>query len=329
VGNISLTWALVNTDQHPFPNCQGSKDITLLPTINTSVPLSFAHCKPSRQSLDTLLSSGSVLGLAPSESLSQLQQPSFFKQLVDAEMIEHNVISLTLINGEEGVLSIGGTVAESMAIIDERIERFLGKEGTAAAAVEVSDPEQDAQDAVNGASNDLLAAGHDKSPASAKRAASEEALIPGKQGLDAGGSSVKTLLKRARHPKPLPFSDKGKFPSWRDGWKWSPIEGAAGWWQILMRGIWADGVKIMKNQPCVIDVRCIPNFFFNDGLISNLFRPDQHTFHPRPTTCRKILLRLHLRLPPAPPSLLQLLCVPLQQSPFLTFRIWRLEVSCA
>ncbi len=176
-------------------------------------------------------------------------------------MIEHNVISLTLINGEEGVLSIGGTVAESMATIDERIERFLGKEGTAAAAVEVSDPEQDAQDAVNGASNDLLAAGHDKTPAPAKRVAPEEALISGKQGLDAGDSSVKTLLKRARHPKPLPLSDKGKFPSWRDGWKWSPIEGAAGWWQILMRGIWADGVKIMKNQPCVIDVRCFPIFF--------------------------------------------------------------------
>lgn len=46
----------------------------------------------------------------------------------------------------------------------------------------------------------------------------------------------------------------GQAPSWRDMWKWSPVEGADGWWQTLMRGVWVDGVKVLKNQPCVVDI---------------------------------------------------------------------------
>jgi 2-hydroxychromene-2-carboxylate isomerase len=37
-------------------------------------------------------------------------------------------------------------------------------------------------------------------------------------------------------------------------WKWSKVQGAEGWWQILMRGIWVDGVKVLDNQPVVLDV---------------------------------------------------------------------------
>jgi hypothetical protein len=38
------------------------------------------------------------------------------------------------------------------------------------------------------------------------------------------------------------------------GWKWSDVQGAVGWWQILMHGVWLDGVKVLYNQPIILDV---------------------------------------------------------------------------
>ncbi len=46
---------------------------------------------------------------------------------------------------------------------------------------------------------------------------------------------------------------------WHSGWKWSKVQGAEGWWQILMQGVWVDGSKVLKNQPVVIDVRLPPD----------------------------------------------------------------------
>lgn len=37
-------------------------------------------------------------------------------------------------------------------------------------------------------------------------------------------------------------------------WKWVKVQGSDGWWQILMRGIWVDGVKMLHNQPVILDV---------------------------------------------------------------------------
>ena len=52
--------------------------------------------------------------------------------------------------------------------------------------------------------------------------------------------------------------DKSKLLSgaWDDAFRWSHVEGAEGWWQILMAGIWVNGAKVLKNQPVVLDV-CI------------------------------------------------------------------------
>lgn len=262
----------------PFPNCAFPHDLTLLPSANLSFDLQFAHCKPRRQSRDTLLPSGALLGLAPSKSLSQLgdELPDFFDQLVGQNIVENDVFSLHLINGEEGILSIGGTIADAIARVEERIEGFLGKPHDYPVAEHIPDPEQDAQDYINGASEAQRAANADKGaavppqgqafadkgqavppqvqkrdleevygPHLEKRAALEDAnaiLVPTWDDL--------SPINRAGRAKP-----KGPTqPTWRDGWKWSPVEGAAGWWQILMRGIWADQVKIMKNQPCIIDV---------------------------------------------------------------------------
>lgn len=245
----------------PFPNCAFPHDLTLLPSANLSFDLQFAHCKPRRQSRDTLLPSGALLGLAPSKSLSQLgdELPDFFDQVVGQHIVENSVFSLHLINGEEGILSIGGTIADAIARVEERIEGFLGKPHYYPVAEHIPDPAQDAEDYVNGASEAQLAANADNGPQQMQKRGLEEVYGPHleKRAVeDANAILVPTWddlspINRAGRAKP-----KGPTqPTWRDGWKWSPVEGAAGWWQILMRGIWADQVKIMKNQPCIIDVR--------------------------------------------------------------------------
>ena len=43
--------------------------------------------------------------------------------------------------------------------------------------------------------------------------------------------------------------------NWEEGWKWSKVQGAEGWWQILMQGVWVEGSNVIRNQPVVIDVR--------------------------------------------------------------------------
>jgi len=167
------------------------------------------------------------------------------KQLLDAKVIEDDIFSLTLVNGFDGILSIGGTAQESVSLIEDRIERFLGKHDPAPAAEQVDDPLQAAEDLANGAPEVIFGFAQD-GPQDNQGYLKKRSLEEEPPALDAP-----KLMKRAR-----PHRAEQK-ASWRDGWKWSPVEGAAGWWQILMRGIWADGVKVMKNQPCVIDVRSV------------------------------------------------------------------------
>ena len=253
-----------NSLDHPFPYCSLPKDNLYIPSSRDDIPISFPHCKPPKQSLETLGPSGGILGLAPSKSLKQIDVESFIQQLMSNGMIEHEVFSITLLNAEEGLLSIGGTAAESMALIEEKINRFLGKSPPMRGAMEVNDPEQDAADIANGAPQGLVPDSNPQQGLAAaagglkKRDIEEDLpLMQRKRGLGQGAeeeTAPHELLKRGRkNQQQKPVNDK-VIPSWRDNWKWSPIEGADGWWQTLMRGVWADGSKVLKNQPCVIDL---------------------------------------------------------------------------
>lgn len=44
---------------------------------------------------------------------------------------------------------------------------------------------------------------------------------------------------------------------WEDGWTWSKVQGAEGWWQILMQAVWVDGSKVLQNQAVVVDVSAL------------------------------------------------------------------------
>lgn len=175
-----------------------------MPTVNISLPLTFAYCRPSKFSLKTLGASGSTLGLAPSEHLSQTRTASLVKQLLDKEVIQRPIFSLMLINGQDGVLSLGGTAAGAIEMVETQTKSQL--------------------DSIGG---------------------------KGKQELKPV-EELPPLKKRGRTSKGV----TARQPDWEDGWTWSDVQGAEGWWQVLMRGVWVDGSKVLKNQAVVVDV-CI------------------------------------------------------------------------
>lgn len=47
---------------------------------------------------------------------------------------------------------------------------------------------------------------------------------------------------------------KKRHEAWDEAFTWTKVQGAEGWWQILMRGVWVGNRKVLKNQPVVVDV---------------------------------------------------------------------------
>ncbi|KAL9125094.1 MAG: hypothetical protein Q9217_005648 [Psora testacea] len=180
---------IVRSDEHPYPTCGLPTDLFHLPTINMSIPLSFAHCRPSKFSQSTLGPSGSTLGLAPSEHLSQTGSTSILKQLVDKGAIERPIFSLMLINDHEGVLSVGGTAASAIEMVVTQTKNELDHLGAIERGEEV--PLQ---------------------------------------------KEKKPLAKRGRPSKEVALRQA----DWEENWVWSKVQGADGWWQILMQSVWVD-----------------------------------------------------------------------------------------
>jgi hypothetical protein len=99
-------------------------------------------------------------------------------------------------------------------------------------------------------------------------------LINGKDGIFSIGGTSTPSVRRAKIRTGDELARAGNYEVKRDGvvasrsaadiemeadlsaneWKWSKVQGAEGWWQILMRGIWVDGNKVLENQPIVLDV---------------------------------------------------------------------------
>ena len=79
----------------------------------------------------------------------------------------------------------------------------------------------------------------------------EKPLMPTKSDTPAVPEG-KALTKRGRaHNRLLETREA----SWKEGWDWSTVQGAEGWWQILMPGVWVDGSRVLQNQAVVLDVR--------------------------------------------------------------------------
>lgn len=177
-----------------FPTCREPHDIVHLPTIHRSIPISFAHCRPAKQWIRALLPSGAYLGLAPSTALSQTKTASLMSQLMEKNIIDTPVWSIILINGRDGIFTLGGTSAASVRRAEMETHNALSQLGT-------------------------------------NQESKRDEIITNR-GFEEMGSQELTSSE----------------------WKWSKVHGAEGWWQILMRGIWVNDIKILENQPIVLDV---------------------------------------------------------------------------
>ncbi|KIW14627.1 hypothetical protein PV08_07411 [Exophiala spinifera] len=85
------------------------------------IRLSFPICTPSKASGATLAHSGTILGLSPDHgdvhshnALSRLSSPSLLDQLFEQHMVHQRVWSVTLLDAESGILSLGGTIAQQV-----------------------------------------------------------------------------------------------------------------------------------------------------------------------------------------------------------------------
>ena len=290
----------MKNDKHPFPGCTLPTELFNPPTINLTVPLEFAYCRPRKASQLTLGPSGSILGLAPSEHLSQTGGASILKQLVEKGVIEQPIFSVTLVGKGEGVLSIGGTIAEEVEKILEETRRDLDAAG---GDVEEKTEEMKKVEAdLNGDDRESLAESDLKID-----------TVDEVSQVDEAGTE---LIKRGLE------ADTG-VGEWTKDWAWAKTQGAEGWWQILMPSVWVDGMKVLKNQAVVIDVSDTP---IESTQLTRLTHQDQYALHTSPTTGRERVLRLHLWCLPARASAFQLLRLPLSESSSHRLRIRREQV---
>jgi hypothetical protein len=290
-----------------------------------------------------------MLGLAPSSHLSQISTPSLLGQLFDNKVIERPVFSIMLINGQEGVLSIGGTAAKAVEMVVQQtkweldrlaapaintsvdaeqtgnqvsepgssvidIEKGIVETGdfidsptysvadatmndpqpeippdnSGTSALEVVEDTQKGENQLEGSAaadinlkdrlKDLLS----KLPVSTDET-SEEFENPDNEldrkvphdGDSALGIVQKRDLSSSRlECSPISASDQTKplakrghravsptsntlterETDWKNSGRWSKVQGAEGFWQILLQGVWIDHSKILKNQPAVIDI---------------------------------------------------------------------------
>ncbi len=126
-----------------------------------------------------------------------------------------------LINGHEGVLSIGGTAAPAIEIAESLTRFELDRLG----AIERGEVFTDDKIETTSLATPLPVNLHE---------------------ID----STKRLTKRARAHKEMTPRQAG----WEEGWAWTKVQGAEGWWQILMQSVHVDGVNVLQNQAVVIDV---------------------------------------------------------------------------
>ncbi|KAL9040378.1 MAG: hypothetical protein Q9214_004507 [Letrouitia sp. 1 TL-2023] len=191
-------------------------DLFHLPTIKKTLNLPFAYCRPLKTSLRTLRPSGCMLGLAPSDQLSQTGVKRILQQLLDENAIERPIFSLMLINGREGVLSVGGTVARAVDLVVEQTANELDRAG-AQSKIETLIQEHD------------KASGYVTDKPAAKRSFTKRR---GKVNQDKANRQA----------------------DWENEWTWNDVQGAEGWWQTLMQGLWVDGSKVLQNQAVVFDI---------------------------------------------------------------------------
>ncbi len=145
-------------------------------------------CSPSKSSRQTLANSGTSLGLAPhTGSLARLSSGPLLQRLKERNLVKDKIWSVTLLDTESGILSLGGTIARDIEEAKVRGELELKHFGDPKATSEWVNEQVDAR---------------------------------------------------------LNFLIPPEVP-WHKHFKWTEVQGAAGWWTALMRGVWINGAKVV------------------------------------------------------------------------------------
>lgn len=196
-------------DSTDLMGCKCAHDVIQVDVLEgeRGIPVEFAHCRPSKSWIGALEKSGGLCGLAIGEGLAQMGVnggKGLLEQLVEKAVISERIWSLMLVNGMEGVWSIGGTAAKGVREVEDAIKAELDK------------------------------------------------LEPGEDHTHVGLKREQKVAKR---------SDSIMRTSEEKDWEWSKVQGADGWWQILMKSLYISGRKVLSNQPVILDVR-LPHFLF-------------------------------------------------------------------
>jgi len=180
-------WEKGPNDASVHSICRSPNDEFHFTGVPGPLRLDFPICTPSKASRQTLADSGTFLGLSPSgKSLARLSSPSLLDQLIDKGTIKRKVWSVTLLDTESGILSLGGTIAREVEETKTRVEIELKHFG---------DP-----------------------------IATPDWVL----------SQVDAQMKVA-----MPIDS-----TWDQPFKWTNVQGAAGWWTALMAGVWVNGAKV-------------------------------------------------------------------------------------
>ncbi|MCJ1313469.1 hypothetical protein MMC25_007147 [Agyrium rufum] len=81
-------------------------------------------------SLATLGLSGSILGLAPSRDLAQIDAPGLLSQLLESGLIKSNLFSILIINDHQGLLTLGETASDAVNSITKSLDMALQQVGS-------------------------------------------------------------------------------------------------------------------------------------------------------------------------------------------------------
>ncbi|OAP55639.1 hypothetical protein AYL99_09791 [Fonsecaea erecta] len=114
-GSASHSHRLSRDMAHPIC-ARSSEEFHFSPSSLLPVRLDFPTCAPARSSPQSLGPSGTLLGLAPHDTawLARVSTTAILAQLRAQDAIAEEVWSVTLLDTETGILSLGGTVAQEV-----------------------------------------------------------------------------------------------------------------------------------------------------------------------------------------------------------------------
>ncbi len=103
-----------HSDARIHPLCRNPTDVFHLDPNFAPPRLVLPICNALKPSRQTLLPSGSIIGLAPDSALARLRDSNILAQLKKDNQISERLWSITLFDSETGILSIGTTISKKI-----------------------------------------------------------------------------------------------------------------------------------------------------------------------------------------------------------------------